>query len=295
MPQSSLPLRSCGAMLVALFALLALFACCKQMEAGEPVWIDQRQIGPFVCRAVQPIASSQLERVGLPQLEAELRRVLALRPCSESIEILLLPSEEAHRDLVALRHPTAPYRRALFVKQGNRATVFAYQHEDLATDLRHECTHALLHADLPMVPLWLDEGLAEYFEPEASDRPRGPSHLRALQGDLRWGRLRTIAELEQKHELSELDQRDYRFAWAWTHFMLHGPEKATQQLWAYLSALRRNEPPGMLSERLAKIEPELNNRFAAHFRDWPHLLRKSETLKQARNRAEKPSLARNRR
>jgi hypothetical protein len=42
--------------------------------------------------------------------------------------------------------------------------VFAYRGEDFETDLRHECTHALLNAALPVVPLWLDEGLAEYFE-----------------------------------------------------------------------------------------------------------------------------------
>ena len=255
-------------------ALLATFAVAR------PVWIDQRQVGPFVCRAAFPIASSRLEEVGLPQLETELRRVLALRPWRESIEVLLLPNKEAHRALVASRHPTAPYRRALFVKQGNRATVFAYLHDDLAIDLRHECTHALLHADLPMVPLWLDEGLAEYFELSGADRSRGLSHMKALESDLRWGRILTIAELEKKHELWELGTRDYRFAWAWTHFMLHGPEDATQQLWAYLAALRRNEPPGLLSERLAQVEPELNSRFVAHFRDWPRLIREAE--RQAR-------------
>ena len=33
-----------------------------------------------------------------------------------------------------------------------------------ADDLRHEMTHAYLHAVVPNVPLWLDEGLAKYFE-----------------------------------------------------------------------------------------------------------------------------------
>ncbi|GIT30210.1 MAG: hypothetical protein Ct9H300mP1_22560 [Planctomycetaceae bacterium] len=31
-------------------------------------------------------------------------------------------------------------------------------------DLRHEFTHGVLHSSLKRVPLWLDEGLAEYFE-----------------------------------------------------------------------------------------------------------------------------------
>ena len=36
--------------------------------------------------------------------------------------------------------------------------------DHLRTDLRHELTHALLHGVLKDVPLWLDEGLAGFFE-----------------------------------------------------------------------------------------------------------------------------------
>ena len=78
-------------------------------------------------------------------------------------------------------YPRVPYRRALFVKSGSRGRVFAYEHEDLAVDVRHESTHALLHASLPMVPLWLDEGLAEYFEVAESQRAFDHPHSTALE------------------------------------------------------------------------------------------------------------------
>lgn len=248
-----------------------------RLRAEPTAWVDLRQVGPFVLRAAFPLASAGLDLDGLTRLESELRRVLALKPCREPIEVLLLPDEATHRRVVAERHPTAPYRRALFVRVGRRSTVFAYRHDDLATDLRHECTHALLHADLPMVPLWLDEGIAEYFEAPTADRPRGPAHLRALRWDLRLGRLTTVAQLEAKLELAELDATDYRFAWAWTHFMLHGPERVTTELWAYLATLRRGEPPGDLSRRLDAVDPRLNARFAAHFREWPAVLRRARS------------------
>ena len=60
--------------------------------------------------------------------------------------------------------PKVPYRRALFIKARGPGMVFACQGTDFEIDVRHESTHALLHAWLPSVPLWLDEGLAEYFE-----------------------------------------------------------------------------------------------------------------------------------
>ena len=47
--------------------------------------------------------------------------------------------------------------------------VYTYWGDRIQQDLRHELTHALLHSVLKDVPLWLDEGLAEYFElPPAS-------------------------------------------------------------------------------------------------------------------------------
>ena len=60
-------------------------------------------------------------------------------------------------------------RRAFFLAQGSRQVVYTYFNPQLEVDLRHEATHALLHLAIAELPLWLDEGLAEYFEvPEES-------------------------------------------------------------------------------------------------------------------------------
>ena len=70
-------------------------------------------------------------------------------------------------------------------------------------DLRHECTHALLHAALPYVPLWLDEGLASLYEEceFSADELRlvGLENWRgaALRGAMRAGILRSIEELAE--------------------------------------------------------------------------------------------------
>ncbi|MEM6328920.1 MAG: hypothetical protein AAF790_01595 [Planctomycetota bacterium] len=239
--------------------------------AQSAAWVDWRQVGPFVVHATADLTHLEPLLNELPRLEGELRRVLALRPCRQTIAVLILSSEAEHRALLGQRFPGVPYRRALFVKQGGRSTVFVYRHAELAVDLRHECTHALLHADLPMLPLWLDEGLAEYFEAPAGQRAFGNPHGEALRWNMRLGLVRGVAKLEERRELADLTARDYRFAWAWTHFLLHGPRPATEALWAYLAAIRRGEPPGDLSARLEQALPGANKRLVQHFRAWSSL------------------------
>lgn len=250
--------------------------------AAEPVWADQRRLGPFVCRATFHLDDRLLAETDLAGLERELRRVLALRPCTEQIELLLVNDARQHERLIRSRHPEAPYRRALFYKIDRRSVIYAYRHAELAVDLRHEGTHALLHADLPMVPLWLDEGLAEYFEPKPAERPYGPDHLPRVLADARRGVAPSLADVEARRDLAEMTQADYRTAWAWTHFLLHGPTDATRQLWATLASLRRWEPPGRMSDRLATAFPSPDKAFVEHFRGWPAVLRAASAAAAAR-------------
>ena len=52
----------------------------------------------------------------------------------------------------------------------------------MAEDLRHEVAHGYLHAVVPNLPLWLDEGLAEYFEvPRGLDGVNRPHVDRACR------------------------------------------------------------------------------------------------------------------
>ena len=146
--------------------------------------------------------------------------------------------------------------------------VFAYRGEDFETDVRHECAHALLNASLPMVPLWLDEGLAEYFEVVPGRRTSGSPHLTMIKWNARLGRVPSLESLEQLHELSDMTSTHYRSAWAWIHFMLHGPEPARQELIRYLADIRDFIPPGQLSHRLHRRMPDLEQQFAKHFKNW---------------------------
>ncbi|TWT94024.1 hypothetical protein Pla108_37350 [Botrimarina colliarenosi] len=273
--RSAGPITRRQALAAGLAAGASLLAGRSSLAAAEPVWVDQRQLGPFICRSAFRLDDRLLAEADLSRLEQELRRVLALGPCQTQVEVLLLGDAQQHRALIAERHPDAPYRRALYYQTQRRAVIYAYRHRELAIDLRHECTHALLHGDLAMVPLWLDEGLAEYFEPSTNERARGPGHLDAVVADAARGRLLTLASLESKHDLAQMTEVDYRYAWAWTHLLLHGPPIAAMQLWATLASLRRLEPPAAVSERLAATLGSPEQAFLQHFRAWPGVLNAS--------------------
>src|SRR5690606_12817525 len=124
------------------------------------------------------------------------------------VRVYLLASQESYQRYVQQYFPDVPYRRALFVKTRGPGMVFAFDNAEFAVDVRHESTHALLHSSLPNVPLWLDEGLAEYFEVERALRASGNPHLARVKWGLRVARLPTLETLEAKVSLADMDKND---------------------------------------------------------------------------------------
>jgi len=246
----------------------AIFATAALPCHAATTWIDHRSHGPFRFHATFPLGNLDPLFRELSALEAELQRTLAVPPAQQPIDVYLLENEREHRKLLGQLYPRVPYRRALYVQRSGRGSVYAYRHADLAVDLRHECTHALLHTNLPMVPLWLDEGLAEYFEMPASQRALGHPHFSKLRWNLRFGMVRDVNSLEGCRDLSDMGGAEYRFAWAWVHFMLHGPLPAHRALVQYLGDIRQGNPPGQLSDRLAQAIPDVDKQMVQHFKQW---------------------------
>jgi hypothetical protein len=252
----------------ALAAAAAGLSLISRARGAQQTWLDRREYGPFQCVSEFPLATLDAEFRELSLVERELQRTLGLPAAQDQIEIYLLADEHAHRNLLAELYPQVPYRRALYVQRQRLAKVYAYRHPELAVDLRHECTHALLHANLPMVPLWLDEGLAEYFEMAEPSRAFDHPHLAALKWNLRLGMFRSVESLELSKDLDDMGGIEYRFSWAWVHFMLHGPVAAHRALVQYLADIGRGEPPGLLSRRLAEAVPDVDDRMVQHFKQW---------------------------
>ena len=192
----------------------------------------------------------------------DLSRELALPVSNEPIHIYLFDEEPRFRAFIEARYPDFPRRRAFFIETDTRLLVYAYWGDRVAEDLRHETTHGYLHAMVPNLPLWLDEGLAEYFEvPRGHDGMNRP-HLRRLVKRLDEGQWRP--ELGRLHAMTssfEMTQDDYAEAWAWVHFLLHSHPAHRTLLRSYLDELRREgtaEPiPGQLARLLSRPEDAL--------------------------------------
>jgi hypothetical protein len=258
------PVRNHWSFCACLRAAIVIFAVATHVYADNH-WPDERQAGQFLCHADFPLAPQQPLLDELSQLQQDLRAKLGTPPPRENMHFFLFQAKDTYQSYMKQHFPRVPYRRALFIKARGPGMVFAYQGTDFETDVRHECTHALLHAWLPNVPLWLDEGLAEYFEVARDKRANNNPHREVVETAVRTGHLPRLEELESLQSLDRMGRDEYRDAWAWVHFMLHGPREAQDELTRYLDELQAGSDPGRLSERLRRRIPDLNRRLVQHF------------------------------
>ena len=179
------------------------------------------------------------------------------------IHIYLFANDAKYYDFLELRFPGFPRRRAIFVETDAELSIYAHWGDHVAEDLRHEVTHGYLHATLPHLPLWLDEGLAEYFEVGGAQDGLHKVHLEYLNGQPTFQP--NLQRLEQLTLGAEMTQQDYAEAWAWVHFLLESDVDKTNLLTDYLADLQQGTTIPLsahLSRRLAG--PELA--LAEHLR-----------------------------
>jgi hypothetical protein len=118
--------------------------------------------------------------------------------------------------------------------------------------LRHEVAHGYLHAVAPGLPLWLDEGIAEYFEVPRGSDGMNPPHVDLLSDMMQHDGWRpNLERLEQLTDAAAMDQRHYAEAWAWVYFLLHADTQSKQLLTTYLADVRTRGRVEPLSMRLA--------------------------------------------
>ena len=202
----------------------------------------------------------------LANLREQVYKELQLPASNVVVQVFLFEDRDRYERFMQLKHPDLPKRRAFFVAQPRRLGgaedlfVYTYWGDRIQQDLRHELTHALLHAVLKDVPLWLDEGLAEFFEVPPGWNGVNMEHLEHLRGKTRFD----LDRLEQLADVQHMNPTEYREAWAWIHLMLRGTPQARQALMSYLQDLRGNARPGMLRIRLEKAVPSPENALAQH-------------------------------
>ena len=172
---------------------------------------------------------------------ADLDRRLGLPASDEPIHVYLFETPERFQGFMKLHYPRFPDRRAFFVENDFQLGVYVQWGDQTADDLRHETTHAYLHSVVPNVPVWLDEGIAKYYEV-----PRGRRGVNRPLLDRQIARLDReswrpdLPRLERLAGSEEMTFDDYAEAWSWVHFLIESKPERLDLLRGYLADLRRN-------------------------------------------------------
>ena len=83
---------------------------------------------------------------------------------------------------------------------------------------------------------------------------------------LRQGTSPRLEALEGISDLKDMGRDEYRDAWAWVHFMIHGPREAHAELISYLKECQDGGEPEKLAARLRRRVPDLERRMTEHFK-----------------------------
>ena len=207
----------------------------------------------------------------LEDLRTAVTQTLQLSKQRDPVSVYLFADEESYRRYMHATWPNLPPRRAYFVGTSRELAVYSFQSPKVEEDLRHEFTHGLLHASLNTVPLWLDEGLAEYFEvrgPEAGLPHKG--HLQQLQTARERGWNPSLYKLEQLSDFRTMTQNDYAESWGWIHFMIQGDQDTRQTLIDYVAELETKTIPPKLRPRLETAVPSYYNDMISHVSTTAH-------------------------
>lgn len=248
---------------------MVLAISCPNIDAQN--WVTHRKIGAleFFGEVLLPCESIASQLDGVKQ---ELNSRLGLSGSQTNVQVVVFASRASYDRFLSAKIPEAKNRRAIFYQNGELFQVYTFNHVELMTDLRHEYTHALLHQSLPFVPLWLDEGLAEYLEEIPSARLTS-SRMKAMRWKCRTGWKPNLAELERIPSAASMDSDDYRNSWAWVSYLLNDSESSRQHLRTFVQAISAGEAPGNFSHWLDTRDSEVAKRVGSYFRKFQFSLR----------------------
>jgi hypothetical protein len=229
------------------------------------------RIAPYVFLSDFEIKREQPLFKELALLRDQVQKELLLPPGDAAVQVYLFETKERYELFMNKEYPDLPPRRAFFVAQARTMggaedlLVYTYWGKRIRQDLRHELTHALLHSVIKDVPLWLDEGLAEYFELPPENQGINTAHVRRLRDGIDSGGYQlSLARLEGLEKVEQMNPAEYREAWAWVHLMLRSRPEARTVLLSYLNELRGKRHPGPLAAKLVRVFPALEQQLLAH-------------------------------
>jgi hypothetical protein len=276
------------ARVLTLFVMLPLVAscsCASLTDRGRTLVPTRYQArsGPFIIFSNVNMSEDSAAIRCLQALVRDLNEHLDYAPGAddEPVEIYVLDNRNAFTHFLKFYYPELPSRRAFFLAQGEHRVVYTYTNPRLEEDLRHEATHALLRRAFGDLPLWLDEGLSEYFETDLAASKANSDRIKPVMEDLAGGWSPELKRLEKLSDIREMTPRDYREAWAWVHLFLDDPGSGRSQLLRCLAQFRDEADKHKLAAALEACGAS-NERLLAHLKGCQSRLATAEPVLRGR-------------
>ncbi len=240
---------------------------CLGVEPRD--WPVELQVGRFQIHSDFNVANQSGLTPELTSLSNEIGGLLGIQAGDEPVHIVLFETAREYQRYMRNYFPDLPERRALFIQNRGPGMLFAHWHIEIATDLRHEITHAMLNDGPRPLPLWLDEGLAEYFEVTSERRFGGSDYVKPVAERAAMGLVPSLQRLEAIDDLQSFKDVQYRDSWSWVHFLLHRSAASRALLVRYLQQHRSGSEPLPLSRQLLQLSPDASADYCAHFGSLP--------------------------
>ncbi|MFV1964846.1 MAG: DUF1570 domain-containing protein [Pirellulaceae bacterium] len=201
----------------------------------------------------------------LTALRIDMGMKLDLPVSDEPIHVYLFDDVDTYQRYMKSQFPDFPERRAFFVESDTLLSIYAFWGDRVAEDLRHELTHGYLHSVTPNVPLWLDEGIAEFYETPRGLQGLNEAHFEMLRNRSRNGIWQPdLLHLESVSSVAEMTQQEYAEAWLWVHFLLDTSPGRSGMVQSYLAELRRTATAPPFSQILTASDHELEATLLQH-------------------------------
>ena len=202
---------------------------------------SRTRIGQCLIFTDEELPDDKILFESLEKLPLELARELGIPPQQKWVKVYIFSDSQSFRNYLDTTYPGLPKRRAYFFAKkragglAEEMQVLTLRSDRLLQDLRHEITHAMLHSAFGTVPLWIDEGIAEYFENEPNCLGLNRAHLGDIQSDWRAGRIPNLKRLESLTSVNQMGREEYRESWAWIYWLIRLHPGGKDMIQAYLA------------------------------------------------------------
>lgn len=252
---------------VGALCLLGVASCATPREVALPGLPTEHRVANSYLKVQSdtPIADSDPWMLELQDVRESVLETLELPEQSRPVSVYLFRDRDRYEEFLRVTHPDLPPRRAFFIGTSTELKVYAHWNGQIMEDLRHEYTHGVLHSATDNIPLWLDEGIAEYFEVSPSSERINHDHLEGLTQALVNGWQPNLQRLSQLDSVSQMHRLDYQESWAWVHFLLHEAPGGRAILVDYFhDAMQPGGQPVDIATAIEQQIPNASQRLCAY-------------------------------